>query len=71
MNLEILVPFGMVLFDSDCLDRVVSDPSIPGIVWVQGFGAQCGDPLKHLYLKDQSPGDPLETVPNFADPAQD
>ena len=69
--MEILVPFGMVPSDSDSLERVVWDPSIPGIVQVQGFGAQCSDPLKHPYLKDQSPGDQLETVPNFADLAQD
>ena len=69
--MEILVPFGMVPSDSYSLERVVFDPSIPGIVLVQGFGAQCGDPLKLLYSTDQSPGDQLETVPNFGDLAQD
>ena len=61
----------MVPSDSESLERVVWDPRIPGIVWLQGFGAQCGDLLKHLYLKDRSPGDQLETVPSCADPAQD
>ena len=69
--LDSLVLFGMVPWDSDSLERVVCDPQILGIVWVQSFGVQCGSLEKHLYLKDQSLGEQLKTLPSSADPAQD
>ena len=69
--MDILVLYGMLPWDSDSLEKVVCDPRILGIVWVQGFGAQCCSLEKHLYLKDQSPGAQLKTLQSSADPAQD